>query len=577
MDALKKAEQEKKEAAKRLKEAQEKSGGQIQLQEEEPKTKKSSVSNKQQSKAENHEDKSQDEKKPDVTPEKKTTTNLSLSPLDETAAEPVTKQETSAEKPAKDIPETSLSLESDITIDHPAIPDLDDDTDFEEEIILTPESDKTFGIDSLSIAETTTEPFEETDNVPSQEKHEDTISDSRISRTVVSAADLVRDMGGGKEAPTPVAAQTVFRASIKSSSKQQLLEWGMFVGLLTIILIAAGTFYYLKITPLTPETFSPLVAKGVEREQSPSINVPTPEQTETKNLSGEIRVDKNLPEDTVVSDETTSTTAGTVEKETDIAEKPVQDEMEQKNANTSTENKDVIEEPAIAKVDTSIEQKSVQENNLPEKIQVDADAIAISRSKSIDKKDQLINSAYNSYIAGDYARAESEYRDVLKQNPDNRDALLGVAAIAYRKGNIQSAYANYLAVLKLYPKDIAAKTALVSLQQNADPIESESIIKLMIQEDPGTAYLYFTLGNLYAKQSRWADAQQAFFNAYRLQSDNSDYAYNLAVSLDHIGQANASKKYYAIALDLADESQSSFNTASVIARLNTLSSISNSE
>src|SRR5690606_26018301 len=123
--------------------------------------------------------------------------------------------------------------------------------------------------------------------------------------------------------------------------------------------------------------------------------------------------------------------------------------------------------------------------------------------------------------------------------PENRDALLGLAAIAWRKGNIQSAYEYYLKVLKLYPKDTVAATGIISLQDYADPLRSESTIKLMLREQPDMAFLHFALGNNYAAQSRWPEAQQAFFEAWRLQSDNPDYAYNLAVSLDQIGQARA--------------------------------------
>ena len=47
------------------------------------------------------------------------------------------------------------------------------------------------------------------------------------------------------------------------------------------------------------------------------------------------------------------------------------------------------------------------------------------------------------------------------------------------------------------------------------------------------------LGNLYADQSQWAPAQQAYFQAHHLEPDNPDYAYNLAVGLDHAAPAEA--------------------------------------
>jgi tetratricopeptide (TPR) repeat protein len=217
-----------------------------------------------------------------------------------------------------------------------------------------------------------------------------------------------------------------------------------------------------------------------------------------------------------------------------------------------------------------------EENNvLPEKIQVDEQAIAISRTKSVDKKDQQINAAYAQYNSGNYIQAEAAYQEVLKTMPENRDALLGMAAIAWRKGNVRGAYEYYLKVLKLYPRDAVAITGMISLQDNTDPLRNESTIKLILREQPETAFLHFALGNNYAIQSRWPEAQQAFFEAYRLQSDNPDYAYNLAVSLDHIGQSRAAMEYYNKALEQADSTQVSFNTTNVLARVNDLTQVSN--
>jgi tetratricopeptide (TPR) repeat protein len=211
---------------------------------------------------------------------------------------------------------------------------------------------------------------------------------------------------------------------------------------------------------------------------------------------------------------------------------------------------------------------------LPEKIEVDQSAIAISRSRSVDKNDQLVNTAYSEYNRGNYAVAEAAYLGVLKDMPENRDALLGMAAIAWRKGNIQGAYENYLKVLKLYPKDAVAATGIMSLQGYTDPVKNESLIKIMLRDQPDAAFLYFALGNIYAAQSRWPEAQQAFFEAFRLQPDNPDHAYNLAVSLDQIGQTRPAMEYYSKALELADAAQVSFNTANVLARVNDLARIS---
>ena len=71
--------------------------------------------------------------------------------------------------------------------------------------------------------------------------------------------------------------------------------------------------------------------------------------------------------------------------------------------------------------------------------------------------------------------------------------------------------------------------------------------------------LQFTLGNQYAQQGRWAEAQQAYFRAFTADPDNPDFAYNLAVSLDHLRQPKLALEYYRRALALAEKRGASFN------------------
>ena len=54
-----------------------------------------------------------------------------------------------------------------------------------------------------------------------------------------------------------------------------------------------------------------------------------------------------------------------------------------------------------------------------------------------------------------------------------------------------------------------------------------------------------------ALTQRWPDAQQAYFQAHQLQPDNPDYAFNLAVALEHIGQPKAALDFYRRAVQAA--------------------------
>jgi tetratricopeptide (TPR) repeat protein len=130
----------------------------------------------------------------------------------------------------------------------------------------------------------------------------------------------------------------------------------------------------------------------------------------------------------------------------------------------------------------------------------------------------------------------------------------------------------YVRILQVNPRHGAAQGALIGLMGRANPVESESRLKQLISREP-SAFLHFILGNLYADQSLWAQAQQAYFQAHHLEPDNPDYAYNLAVGLDHISQRKLALDFYRSAEQLAaSQGRSIFNLAHARERISSLSS-----
>ena len=185
--------------------------------------------------------------------------------------------------------------------------------------------------------------------------------------------------------------------------------------------------------------------------------------------------------------------------------------------------------------------------------------------------EKVLNDAYIAFQSGDIKAARSKYEEAVKLFPDNRDALLGLGAIAMKEGDLTRVYEIYSRLYKLDPRDPVARGVLVNMDNQTDPVSRETVLKLMINDHPKEAFLYFALGNVYAAQSRWPEAQQAYFDAYSKNSSNPDYALNLAISLDHIGQTRAALDYYNTALKLADNQSSGFDSATILARIQTLS------
>lgn len=181
-----------------------------------------------------------------------------------------------------------------------------------------------------------------------------------------------------------------------------------------------------------------------------------------------------------------------------------------------------------------------------------------------------LNQAYQHYQNQDYIAADRYYRQVLTATPNNIDALLGMAAVAEQLGDKASAETYYQKVQALDNGNVYASHALIRLQQIRFPAEKESNYQSLLEKFPDAAQTHAALGDLYAEQERWSEAQQAYFNAVAKAPDNAEYYYNLAVCLDHLNKGALARRYYQQALQLVKDSPASFDTTSVYLRLQQL-------
>jgi tetratricopeptide (TPR) repeat protein len=153
-------------------------------------------------------------------------------------------------------------------------------------------------------------------------------------------------------------------------------------------------------------------------------------------------------------------------------------------------------------------------------------------------------SAYQALSRADYSSAEKQYAKLVLAEPQSIDAQLGLATVYARAGSASAASRHYRQVLALDPRNGLAITGLLALSDGAPPANLEIELKTLIGRHPDAAPLHFSLGNLYASQQRWTEAQQAFFDAFRVEPNNADFLFNLAVSLDHLRQYRLALDYY---------------------------------
>ena len=196
--------------------------------------------------------------------------------------------------------------------------------------------------------------------------------------------------------------------------------------------------------------------------------------------------------------------------------------------------------------------------------------IQISAGSAAPQVDNRLVQAYAALQSGKLDAARQNYGDVARSDPRNIDALLGLASVAMQEGKTDEAGRLYFSVLELEPRNAYAQTGLIAMLGRADPLAAEAKLKQLISLSP-SASVYFTLGNLYGDQSRWAEAQQAYFQAHQLEPANPDYAYNLAVGLEHVGQPRLAVDFYRRAVDQAgNKGRAGFNVAQAQDRIRQL-------
>ena len=152
---------------------------------------------------------------------------------------------------------------------------------------------------------------------------------------------------------------------------------------------------------------------------------------------------------------------------------------------------------------------------------------------------------------------------------------MGLAAIAALENESITAMELYSRLLVLDPSDPVAQASLLELMPAGSLTEQERQLRRLLERHPAVAPLAYALGNFYASQQRWSEAQPFYFRALQLAKTgvlpegeiNPDYAFNLAVSLEHLNQAQPAKNYYQEALEYAVNYPAGFDLSIARTRL----------
>ena len=226
---------------------------------------------------------------------------------------------------------------------------------------------------------------------------------------------------------------------------------------------------------------------------------------------------------------------------------------------------------AVVKKQTNTARNNTAQENT---VSNDKSVFSIQRTNKSDPLGEKLDAAWQAYGSAQFDEAEKLYTEVLHLEKNSRDALLGLGAIAIHKKDAESAKRYYLTLLKMDPRDPIASAAIASLHSDKTSIESgEAYLLTMLESNSKAAHLNFALGNIYAQKGEWKAAQQSYFNAWQQDSENADYLFNLAVSMDQLSKKEQALKFYKECLLKANNKQVSFSPEAVRQRIKTLSEL----
>ena len=435
------------------------------------------------------------------------------------------------------------------------------------------------------------------------------------SRMTVKVAEQARERAREKAAPGRRSAQNVFAAKRSPLLRNRNMRAAA-GGALALVVVAFGTYFYISLNqestfniPVGSYVATEFVDDGIvlgadgEALSIDAVTVADPEETVVINVA-----DNTLPEQLVTTGNV-NTSISNISAAPSVADTLIEPpapevialplpEPSRNGANLQPETISV-DTPQLEAVATTIgDAPAAEAEVIVEVVQPVAisnvesvapaeptQLISFRKQQTITTVDPRVDRAYGAYQQGSLDEAEVLYRQTLASDPTQRDALLGLATIAARNGNSTEALDLYSRLLARNPNDPIARAGLMEILPAGSPSEQEAELKRLLNDHPSVAALSYAYGNFLGSNQRWSEAQQAYFRALQLaKSDaainglvNPDYAFNLAVSLEHLNQSKPAQNYYREALEYSANHPAGFDLAAVRSRLASMLGSGNDE
>lgn len=170
--------------------------------------------------------------------------------------------------------------------------------------------------------------------------------------------------------------------------------------------------------------------------------------------------------------------------------------------------------------------------------------LKIEIRKANPNLNSYLEQAYENLIAGRYEIAAGFYQETLKIEPKNEMALFGLATTYQKLGRKEEARDYYARLLAFNPSHREALNNFMALVSEEAPQAAIAELEQLEEQNPDFSPVSAQLGIVYSKMGDYRRAAAKLLRAVQLSPDNISYKYNLAITLDKLGDKEHATELY---------------------------------